>query len=185
MRDLIRTQNERAQITGTVEAVLGHHDQPSGERALPWRRKAFETLVEGERLEIGGHIDRLPACTETVAAVIEAHDLLGALYADVKDAVALSERLDVVPAARGERPSVRTENWRHFGVGDADRFAVAIDDAATQPRAAIGGGNEAVAVRLDMDRGNSSESRVPGGKLKAATKLEVAEPRPCRIAIVE
>lgn len=105
--------------------------------------------------------------------------------ADVKDAVALSERLDVVPAARSERPSIRTENWRHFGVGNADRFAVAIANTTMQPRAAVGDGNEAVTVWLDMDRGNSSEGRVPGRKLKAATKLQVAEPRPCRIAIVK
>ncbi len=71
--------------------MLGHHDQASSERPLTWRRKAFETLVEGERLEIGGHIDRLPVCTQTVAAVVEARDLFGALYTDVEDAIALSE----------------------------------------------------------------------------------------------
>ncbi len=63
-RYLIRTQNERAQITGAVEAVLGHHDQPTGECALPWRHEAFETLVIGERLEVGRHVDGLPRASK-------------------------------------------------------------------------------------------------------------------------
>ena len=72
--------------------------------------------------------------------------------------------------------AVSAEHRRHFGVGDTGRLAVAIDDAAAQPRAAIGDRNEMLAVRLHVQRGNAAEGGVPRGQLQAAAKFEIAEP---------
>jgi hypothetical protein len=47
----------------------------------------------------------LAARAEAVASVIEAHDLLDPLDADIERAIGFRERLGVVPAARGQRPS--------------------------------------------------------------------------------
>src|SRR5262249_25760069 len=56
---------------------------------------------------------------------------------------------------------------------------------AAQPGTAIGRRDEAAAVRIHMERRNSTEGRMLRRKLEAATKLEIAEPGPARVTIVE
>ena len=76
-------------IAGLVEAAFGDGDQRAGERrALRRGREAFQALVECKCLEIGRHRDRLAARAQAVTAIVEAHDLLDPLDADIEHAVA-------------------------------------------------------------------------------------------------
>src|SRR5512139_4278085 len=87
--------------------------------------------------------------------------------------------------ARGERPAVSTKDGRHLRIGDTGRLAVAINDTAAEPGAAIGDRDESVAVRLDVDCRDSAEGRIFRRQFEPAAKLQVPEPDPRRIAIVE
>src|ERR1035441_685101 len=69
-----------------------------------------------------------------------------------------------------ERLAVRPQNWRHLGVGNAGRFVVLIDDAATQPGSFIGGCDEMAAVGLDTDGGNAAEGLVFRGEREPAAE---------------
>jgi hypothetical protein len=80
--------------------VLGDNDQFTCQRcSLLRRRKALQTFVVGESLEIGGRIYGLSTRTQAVAPVVKAYDLLYPLDANVKRAVAFGEELDIIPAS--------------------------------------------------------------------------------------
>ena len=69
---------------------------------------------------------------------------------DELGAVAI-RRLGVEPVWRGERLAILAEHPRHLGVGDADRFTVAINDTAPQPAPTIGSRQKVRAVQIDVD----------------------------------
>jgi hypothetical protein len=145
--------------------VLGDNDQFTCQRcSLLRRRKALQTFVVGESLEIGGRIYGLSTRTQAVAPVVKAYDLLYPLDANVKRAVAFGEGLGIVPATRAERLAVGVKDRRDFGLGNAHRFSVTIGNAATQPGAVIGNRDEVTAVRLDMDSRDATEGRIFRGK---------------------
>ncbi len=129
----------------------------AGERRRFRRRgEAFQALVVGEGRKIGRHRDRLTARTQTVAAIIEAHDLFDALDAGIEHAIiTLRERLGVVPAVAGQWLAVGAEDRRHFGLGDAGRAAAAIDDAAAQP------GTLVVTLRKWAPSGSMASAEMP------------------------
>ena len=68
--------------------------------------------------------------------------------------------------------SVGPEHRRHLGIRDAGRARALIDDAAAQPAALVGHGEEARAVGLHADRRDAAELRVRRGQLDAAAKGE-------------
>ena len=185
-RDLVALEQNTRGDCRRVEAALGDRDQSAGERrACRRHRQAFEALVEGKVLKSAGTGNRLAARQQTVTAIIEAHDLLDALDADIEHAVGLRERLGVEPAARGQRLAVGPEHRRHLGVGDAGRLAVLVDDAAAQPGAVVGHRQKVAAVRLHAKRRDAAERLVARGERKPAAEFQRAEAGLRRIAIIE
>ena len=150
-RELARAaaaDQEALNVAGVVEGALRDGDQRAGERLAPSRDEdqCLDAPVAGPLLELGRNRDRLTARQQAVLAVVEAHDLVHPLDADIERAAVLGERFGVVPAPRRERLAVRTEDRRHLGVGDAGRPVAVVDDAAAQPAALVGDGEKTRAV---------------------------------------
>jgi hypothetical protein len=156
----------------------GDDNEIAGQRGAFRRRgQAFQALVECEALEIGRHRDRFAARGKTVAAEIEAHDLLDALDADIEHAVGIfGERFNIEPAARGERLAVGAEDRRHLGIGEARGLAVLVDDAGAQPGAVVGDAEEVGAVAIHMNGGHAAKRFVFRGQRQAAAEFQLAEP---------
>src|SRR6476661_7449042 len=104
--------------------------------------------------------------------IVKAHDLLDPLDSDVEHAVMFGERLDIVPTARRQRLSVGSKDRRHFGVGNASRSAVTVDDPPAKPRSAVGDRDKTVAVRLNMNGRDAAESRMARGEHETAAKFQ-------------
>ena len=124
---------------------------PASGKPLGTKTSASIPLLAGSDAERRRHRDRLAAGEQAVLAVIEAEDLMDALEPDIERAAVLRDRFRVVPAARGERPPVGTEDRRHLGVGNGARPRAFVDDAAAQPPALVVQGDEMGAVRRDAN----------------------------------
>ena len=80
-------------------------------------------------------VDRLATRTQAVArTIVKTHDLLGPLDSDVEHPITLREPF----RCRFSRPcrqrlSIGAKDRRHFGIGNASRLAVAVDDPPTKP----------------------------------------------------
>src|SRR5262249_36569315 len=72
-----------------------------------------------------------------------------------------------------------------FGIGDADRFAVAVHDTAAQPRAVIGHCEKVRAVGLDVKAGDSTKGGIFRGQLESAPEFQRAEAYEGRVTVVE
>src|SRR5215471_1722310 len=104
--------------------------------------------------------DHLGAGEHALPSEIETYDAVHPLDADVEPSVPFGKGLGVVPSARRERAAVRAKHRRHHGIGNAQRLAAFIDDAAGEPPSLISEGNKMLPVRRDADRGKSSKMRI-------------------------
>ena len=94
-------------------------------------------LLHVKRLEFGRHRDRLAARQQSVAAVIETHDLLDALDADIDvPSSSASDSVSNQPRAASGAPSGPSIGAISASA-IAGRSAVAIDDAAAKPAAFV------------------------------------------------
>src|SRR5690349_1745960 len=141
--------------------MLGDGNQLASHRCAPrGYGEAFKALVVREGLEIRRHIDCSAARLQSIAAVVEAHNLLDPFKSDVKCAVVFGERFSIEPAARRERLAVSAEDRRKLGIDYAGWPVVAVNNAGAEPGAPIGCGNETAAVRFDKERRNPAEGRI-------------------------
>ncbi len=177
---------ERQNVAGAVEATFRDRDQGAGQRR-PFGREhqRLQALVGRERMQPGRDRDRLPAREQTILAVVEAHDLMDALDPHIERAAVLGDRFGVVPAAIDEGAAVGAEDRRHLRIGDAVRPGALIDDAAAQPPALVGQGNEMRAVSRDADRRKAAEMPVRRAQHQAAAELQEPELPPQAVADVE
>ena len=133
-------------------------------------------LLFGSVLMPGGTAIGWPRARRPSRPIVEAHDLVHALDADIERAAVLGERLGVVPAAPGERPAVRAEHRRHLGVGDrrsARRRDRRCGRAASGPcRSTARKRAPSAPTRND---GDAAEVLVGRGQHQAAAELQRAE----------
>src|SRR5262249_7195288 len=182
----VAIEQERTQVTSGIETAFGDHDQRACQSRTGRRsRETLQALVVFEGLELRRNLDRLSTCAQAVAPVVEAHDLFDPFDANVENAIALGERLGTVQAARGKRLAVGTKYRRDFRISNTSRFAVAVQNAAAQPRAVIGDCEKMRAVGLDMDSGDSAKRGIFRRQLESAAEFQGTEAHERRIAVVE
>ncbi len=118
-------------------------------------------------------------------AEIETQHLVDALKSDVNKGTVERDRFGVEPAARGDRPAVRSEQRCGLDVVEPDHLAAPIDDAAGEPASVIADGDEALAL------GVQPQSRQPAKAGKARSQDQPAaifqrpEPHTLMVAGVE
>jgi len=87
------------------------------------------------------------------------------------------ERLGVLGALAGERPSLRVGEGADPGLAEADQPAALVGGkAGGEPAALVGDGDEAGAVGIDQQPGEAAKAPVRRGEREAAAELEGAEP---------
>src|SRR6185503_8549375 len=106
-----------------------------------------------------------------VPPIVEAHDLIHALNADIQDAAVLGERLRVEPTLQRERQTVGPEHRRQLKFGNSRWTRSLVDDFPTQPAPPVADGNEAGAIGRDTQSGKSAKALLVRNDFDAAAEF--------------
>ena len=182
----LAADQEGRDVALRVEAALGDRDQRS-RHGLAFRHhdERLDPLVVGQFARASRQLKRLTERKRKALGEVEAQDLIDALDTDIDQRTVERERLGVEPAARRDRLAIGPEHRRGLDIVEPGHLAALVDDAAGEPASLVADGDEALALRIQPQAGQSAEAAKPRGQDEPAAKFERAEPHARAVAGVE